>query len=117
MSPEKKLVVYDDGCPTCTVGKDFAESHDTDGALKFVGMNTEEGKTLIEKHQLDMNASAYVLREDGTRAGKAEMIREVLAHNGPLGFVLSLPFRVPYLSDVLYDLLALHRKHVTKSKI
>ncbi len=111
----KKTVVFDDGCPTCTVGKDFAESHDAQKALTFVGMNTEEGKVLIEKHNLDMNASAYVLREDGSRAAKSEMIREVLAHNGLLGFVFSVPFRVPYLSDMLYDLLALHRKHVTRS--
>ncbi len=110
-------VVFDDGCPTCTVGKDFAAAHDSGKALKFVGMNTEEGKALIEKHQLDMNASAYVLHHDGSRAAKSEMIREVLAHNGLLGFVFSLPFRIPYLSDVLYDLLALHRKHVTKTKI
>ncbi len=112
-----KTVVFDDGCPTCTVGKDFAQAHDADKALRFVGMNTEEGKALIEKYQLDMNASAYVLNEDGSLAAKAEMIREVLEHNGPIGFVFSLPFRIPFVSNVLYDLLALHRRHVTKTRI
>ncbi len=114
---QRKVVVFDDGCPTCTVGMEFAEAHDTEKLLTFVGMNTEEGKSLIEKHKLDMNASAYVLRDDGSHAEKSEMIREVLAHNGPLGFMFSLPFRIPYLSDALYDLLALHRKHVTKTKV
>ncbi len=117
MDTKKEVVVFDDGCPTCTVGMEFAEAHDSKKALTFVGMNTEEGKALIEKHQLDMSASAYVVQGDGTRVEKARMMVEVLSHNGLLGFVLSIPFRVPYLSDWLYNMLALHRKHVTKSKV
>ncbi len=116
MDTKKEVVVFDDGCPTCTVGMEFAEAHDSKKALTFVGMNTEEGKALIEKNQLDMNASAYVLHEDGTRVEKARMMVEVLSHNGLLGFLLSIPFRMPYVSDWLYNVLTLHRKHVTKSK-
>jgi predicted DCC family thiol-disulfide oxidoreductase YuxK len=99
---QRKVVVFDDKCPACTVGMEFAESHDADSALKFVGINTEEGKMLIKKHDLDVNASAYVLHEDGSRAEKSAMMAEILSHNGFLGMVLSLPFRVPIVGNWLY---------------
>lgn len=118
MSDEKgkKVVVYDDGCPTCTVGMEFAKKLDGEEVLEFVGMNTEKGGELVRTHGLDMNASAYVLHSDGSRTEKAKMMVEVLSHTGGLGFLLGLPFRVPFFGERLYYLLTLHRKHVTKSK-
>lgn len=113
---EKKIVIYDDGCPTCTVGMEFAEKHDSDGAFTFVGMNTEEGQALIVKHQLDMSASAYVVHDDGSHAEKARMMVEIFSRAGFLGLLVSLPFRVPILGNWLYGLLALHRKHATKTE-
>jgi predicted DCC family thiol-disulfide oxidoreductase YuxK len=115
MEKEKKTVVYDDGCPTCTVGVEFAKKLDGKEALEFVGMNTEKGKQLVQENGLDMNASAYVLHSDGSRTEKARMMVEVLSHNGLIGFVLSLPFRVPVVGELLYYLLTLHRRHLTKS--
>jgi predicted DCC family thiol-disulfide oxidoreductase YuxK len=114
---EKKLtVVFDDGCPMCTVGMNVADSLDGKDAVEFVGMNTERGKTLVQEHKLDMNASAYAFRADGTRTEKSQMMRDVLANNGVLGFIMSLPFRIPYLNDILYRILAWTRWHITKSK-
>ncbi len=112
---EKKVVVYDDGCPTCTVGMEFAKKLDGEQALEFVGMNSEKGKELVRANGLDMNASAYVLH-NGSKTGKAKMMVEILSHNGLFGFVLSLPFRLPVVGEWLYYLLTLHRKHVTKTK-
>lgn len=115
---EKKLtVVFDDKCPTCTVGMNVADALDSHDAVEFVGMNTERGKALIQQHNLDMNASAYAFHADGTKTEKSRMMRDVLAHNGILGFLLSLPFRIPFVSDKVYSVLALHRKHVTKSDV
>lgn len=108
-------VIYDDGCPTCTVGMHLAEGIDRTKSLDFIGMNTDEGQRIIATHQLDMHRSAYVI--DGENiSGRAEMMREVLSRGGSIGFLLSLPFRVPYLGNALYDLLARHRAHVTKSE-
>lgn len=112
----KKTVIFDDGCPTCRVGMEFAQTHGGSESLEFVGMNTEEGKALIEKHQLDMNASAYVVHDDGSRAEKARMMVEIFSRAGFLGLLASLPFRVPIVGDWMYSLLALHRKHVTKTE-
>ena len=104
---EKKLtVVFDDGCPLCTAGKNVAKALDKSEAVDFVGMNTERVRALIEEHRLDMNTSAYALRADGLKTEKSRMMRDVLRHNGLVGFLLSVPFRLPYLGDKLYDLLA-----------
>lgn len=108
---EKRLtVVYDDDCPTCTVGKNISEKLDKKQAIDFVGMNTERGRTLAHEHNLDVRASAYAIK-DGVVAGKSQMVRTVLAHNGILGFLVSLPFRIPWLGDRLYELIVRHRSH------
>jgi predicted DCC family thiol-disulfide oxidoreductase YuxK len=113
----KLKVVYDDGCPMCTVGMNVADALDKDEAVEFIGMNTEEGKSLIRERGLDMNATAYAFHADGTTSEKRHMLRDVLAHNGPIGFVLSLPFRVPYLGDALYALFAFVRLRITRSPL
>ncbi|MBI5456930.1 DUF393 domain-containing protein [Candidatus Kaiserbacteria bacterium] len=114
---ENKLtVVFDDGCPLCTVAKNVTDSLDKKDAMEFVGMNTERGQALIEEHKFDMNKSAYVVRTDGTTAEKAEMAREIFAHNGFLGFLFSLPFRIPYVGNLLYSAGPWTRWYTTKSK-
>jgi predicted DCC family thiol-disulfide oxidoreductase YuxK len=107
---ERLTVVYDDGCPTCTVGKNLSEKLDKNKKLDFVGMNTERGHSLVHEHGLDMHASAYAIR-DGKVSGKSAMVRDVLTHNGTLGFFISLPFRIPWVGDRLYELIARHRSH------
>lgn len=113
---QKVTVVYDDGCPTCTVGKNMAERLDHAHAITFVGMNTDAGKALVQQHQLDMDSSAYAISERETLS-KAAMVKSVLSHNGFVGMLLSLPFRIPWLGDKLYDVLVLHRNHVTTSTV
>lgn len=112
---KEMVVVFDDRCPTCATGKRFAESFDQDKRIDFVGMNTERGKALIQERGLDMGRSAYALHADGSTAEKSHMVRDVLARNGLVGFFLSLPFRIPHIGDTLYTVLALHRRHTTKS--
>jgi predicted DCC family thiol-disulfide oxidoreductase YuxK len=115
-TPKKLTLVYDDGCPTCTVGVTIAKKLDKNGSLILVGMNTEEGRELVHKHGLDMNSSAYALSENGSITAKAQMAKDVLANKGLGGFLLSLPFRLPSpIADRLYWLLAQHRRHTTKT--
>ena len=113
---EKLKVVFDDGCPTCTLGKNMSERLDTTHSIEFIGMNTEHGKRLITANGLNMTESAYAIQEN-TISGKSEMARRVLAHNGIIGAILSIPFRIPWLSDKFYDVLALHRRHVATSRV
>ena len=114
---EKRVkVIYDDHCPTCRIGISLADSLDRTGTLEFIGMNTEEGAELVREHSLDMSASAYIL--DGSKIeGKAAFMRTLFRRGGFLGFLISLPFRIPYVGTTLYSLLARHRAHVTTSKI
>ena len=114
---EKLTVIFDDECSLCTAGRNFASKFDRNKTIQFIGMNTERGKELIDRHHLDMNQSAYAFREDGSRAEKSYMVRDVLAQNGLVGFLLSLPFRIPYVSDKLYDFLAQIRWHTTGSRV
>ncbi len=78
-------------------------------------MNTEHGKQLISEHGLNMSESAYSI-EGNTSAAKSAMVKQVLAHNGIVGVIVSLPFRIPWLGDKLYDLIASHRAHTEKSQ-
>lgn len=115
MTQSTTTVIFDDGCPTCQVGMDMAEYLDTANTIEFVGMNTDEGKKLITQHGLDMERSAYAIH-DGSIMQKAAFMREVFGRSGIRGWLISLPFRIPYFSDRAYDLLARHRKHRTTTK-
>ena len=112
---EKLTVVFDDKCPMCKVGMDVSGALDQEDSIDFVGMNTERGKAMIQRHGLDMNKSAYAFHMDGTMTEKSHMMRDILSRNGTLGFLMSLPFRVPYFGEVLYKLLATIRWHITSS--
>jgi predicted DCC family thiol-disulfide oxidoreductase YuxK len=114
---ERKVkVIYDDGCPTCTVGISLAGTLDHADSMEFIGMNTDAGKHIIAEKGLDMVESAYVI--DGERVeGKAAFMREVFSRGGVIGFLISLPFRIPIIGNAIYYLLALHRAHVTKTEI
>jgi predicted DCC family thiol-disulfide oxidoreductase YuxK len=107
-------VLYDDCCAACTVGKNFAQRFDHRYAIKFVGMSTEEGKRLMTAFRLDTNQSAYAVK-GGLILNKRQMMCEVLSHDGLIGSIVSIPFRIPYLGDWLYDLLAVCRSRITTS--
>lgn len=94
----------------------MSERLDTTHSIEFIGMNTEHGERLITEHSLNMTESAYAIQENAI-SKKSEMVRRVLAYNGIIGAILSIPFRIPWLSDKLYDVLALHRRHVTASRL
>lgn len=114
---ERKVkVIYDDGCPTCTVGISIADRLDHADSMEFIGMNTDAGKQIIAEKGLDMMESAYVVDGDAV-AGKAAFMREVFSRGGVVGTLISLPFRIPILGNALYRLLALHRRHVTKTTL
>lgn len=114
---ERKVkVIYDDGCPTCTVGISIADKLDHADSMEFIGMNTDAGKRIIAEKDLDMLESAYLIDGDSV-AGKAAFMREVFRRGGVFGFLISLPFRIPLLGNALYRLLALHRRHVTKTEL
>ncbi|HWO07637.1 MAG TPA: DCC1-like thiol-disulfide oxidoreductase family protein [Candidatus Paceibacterota bacterium] len=107
---ERPIVIYDDDCPVCTVGKNASERLDTEKHLEFVGMNTSRGRELVRTRNLDIHTSAYYI--DGEYVTeKARMMRDVLAHNGVVGFVASLPFRIPWFGDRLYELISRHQEH------
>ena len=109
-------VIYDDGCPTCSVGIAFADKLDHTDSMELIGMNTEEGKRIVSDRGLNMTESAYVIDGESI-SGKAAFMREVFRRGGLIGLLISLPFRVPYFGNVLYRLLALHRKHITRTEL
>ncbi len=111
----KSMLIFDDGCKVCSLGVRSAATLTKDDDVRYVGMSTEEGKGYVQKHALDMNASAYLIHADGTVQEKEAMAAAVLRRGGPLGYVLSLPFRIPYVSRFLYNVLAWVRFHTTKT--
>ena len=99
---------------TCGALKSASERLDANKSIKYVGMNTVEGKELVAARGLDMSNSAYAI-EENVVFEKARMVSHVLSYHGFIGALLRLPFQIPWLSDKLYDFLALHRTHITKN--
>jgi hypothetical protein len=88
----------------------------TDQPVRPVGMNSPEGKKLVARHGLRMNESAYLIDTQGAVIEKEAMAASVLTRAGALGKLLSIPFRIPYVSRMLYTILAWVRFHTTTTK-
>jgi predicted DCC family thiol-disulfide oxidoreductase YuxK len=110
------VLVFDDRCATCSLGVRAVQRLNADNSIRYVGMNSPEGNKYVHDLNLDMNASAYLIDKHGTIKEKEAMAASVLAKSGVVGTLLSVPFRIPYVSRFLYTALAWVRFHTTTTR-
>lgn len=116
MEDKKLVLIFDDTCAMCSRGINFVDTLSKDLPVRPVSMHSVEGQRYIAVHKLDMNASAYLIDEHGVIKEKEAMAASVLRRAGILGKLLSIPFRIPYVSRMLYAMLAWVRFHTTSTK-
>lgn len=114
---EKAVLVFDDGCTMCSLGVRAVKRLTKDGTIRYVGMSSKEGEKYVSDHALDMGASAYLIDERGVVKGKEEMAASVLRRGGVAGTLLSVLFKIPYVSRLLYTILAWVRFHTTSTRV
>lgn len=108
---ERKIVIYDNACATCNIARSAAKSLGASENIEFVGMHSPAGKALVQKHNLDMEKSAYAISPDGSVQSRSSMIDTVLASTGLIGRTFGALFRfIPRpAADALYDFASRHR--------
>lgn len=103
--------LYDGVCVLCSGGVRYTLKHERDHAMRFVAIQSREGRALSERHGIDPDdPESFLFIENGTALAKADGVLALLRHlNGParlllLGRALPKAFR-----DWLYDRLARNR--------
>lgn len=111
----KKILIYDGECTVCTAARDAVAKRDSRHVFELVDAHSTEGKRLQEAHQLDTNASAYVI-ENGVLRDKSDMALYVLEN---LNWFEKLVAKIGRLmpkkaADIIYSFLARHRNIFNK---
>lgn len=108
---DKGIVLFDGVCNFCNNSVNFIIRKDNTDYFRFLALQSEKGKKIIERHNLDPeNLQTIIFLEDGkiyTRSTAALRIARKLKGGWKLfyGFVI-----VPtFLRDVVYNIIAKNR--------
>lgn len=108
---DKGIVLFDGVCNFCNNSVNFIIRKDNTDYFRFLALQSEKGKKIIERHNLDPeNLQTIIFLEDGkiyTRSTAALRIARKLNGGWKLfyGFVI-----VPtFIRDIIYNVIAKHR--------
>ncbi len=103
--------LYDGVCVLCSGGVRYTLRHERDRAIRFVAIQSREGRALAQAHGLDADdPDSFLFIENGRALTKSDGVLTLIRHlGGParlllLGRFLPRPWR-----DWLYDRLARNR--------
>jgi len=74
VSTEEILILGDDDCEPCQKLHDALKQEEGAGKVRFVGVNSEEGRALIQDADSAEIPTAFV--REGTRWGKCDIFRD-----------------------------------------
>lgn len=117
-SAQNPILLYDGVCVLCSGGVRFVLRHEREPAIRFVAVQSTEGRALARVHGLDPQApESFLFIENGAALAKSDAAFAVIRHlRGParlllLGRILPRPLR-----DWLYDRIARNRYHLFGQK-
>ena len=102
---DKLIILFDGVCNMCVWSVQFIIKRDANDIFRFASLQSEEGKNLIKKHNL--NIDSIVLLQDGVIKRKSTAVLSVLYHLRTVLRCLIIFYLIPYpIRDVIYDLIA-----------
>lgn len=108
---EAPIWLYDGVCVLCSGGVRHALRHERDHAMRFVAIQSGEGRELARQHGIDPDDPAsFLLIEDGRALAKSDGVLALVEHlNGPARLLLAGRALPKGLRDWLYDRVARNR--------
>jgi len=108
---EKKIILFDGVCNLCNKAVTYIIDHDPKDQFRFAALQSEVGKALLEKHDIDPAAvdSIVLISEDKAfiKAGAALRIAKHLSGLLPALYVfVVLP---AFITNSVYDIIARNR--------
>ena len=111
MGPSGPIWLYDGVCVLCSGAVQYTLRHEREPAIRFVAIQSREGRALAQAHGIDPDdPESFLFIEDGKALAKSDGVLALLRHlRGParllrIGAVLPQAMR-----DWLYDRVARNR--------
>ena len=103
--------LYDGVCVLCSGGVHYTLRHERDHAIRFVAIQSGEGRMLALTHGIDPDdPESFLFIEDGKALGKSDGVLALVAHlGGPARLLLVGGVLPRSVRDWLYDRVARNR--------
>ncbi|WP_299831134.1 thiol-disulfide oxidoreductase DCC family protein [uncultured Roseobacter sp.] len=109
--PTQAIWVFDSLCVLCDGGVQYTLKHEKTDSIRFVAIQSQEGRDLATEHGIDHDDPAtFLFIENGAALEKSDAILALVRHlKGPARLVLLTRFLPRRLRDVGYEILARYR--------
>jgi predicted DCC family thiol-disulfide oxidoreductase YuxK len=103
--------LYDGVCVLCSGGVRYALKHERDEAMRFVAIQSREGRELALAHGIDPDdPESFLFIENGVALPKSDGVLALIRHlGGPARLLLAGQVLPRALRDGLYDRVARNR--------
>lgn len=111
MNPPALVWLYDGVCVLCSGGVHYTLRHERDPTIRFVAIQSREGRALAQAHGIDPDdPESFLFIEDGQALEKSDGVLALLRHLGGPARLLLVGFVLPRaIRDWLYDRVARNR--------
>lgn len=106
--------LYDGVCVLCSGGVNYTLRHERDKAIRFVAIQSPEGRELAIRHGIEPDdPQSFLFIENGRALAKSDGVLALVAHlNGPARLLLAGHLLPKGLRDWLYDRVARNRYRI-----
>ena len=108
----KKLILFDGVCNLCNNTVQYVIKHDKKDVFRFTALQSEIGKSIIEKYNIDTTKTDSILlysNENGLKA-KSTAALYIAKHLGFPNYLMSVFFIIPtFLRNWVYNFIAKNR--------
>lgn len=107
----KAIWLFDGVCILCSWGVRYTLRHEIEPTIRFVAIQSAEGRRICEEHALDADDPAtFLFIEDGVALEKSAGVIALVQHlRGPARMVRLARFLPKALRDFCYDIVARNR--------
>ena len=111
MPQDAPVWLYDGVCVLCSGGVRYTLRHERDQAIRFVAIQSHEGRALAQAHGIDPDdPESFLFIEDGRALAKSDGVLALLRHlEGPARLLLAGNALPRPLRNWLYDRVACNR--------
>ena len=106
--------LFDGACVLCSWGVRYTLRHEKTDSIRFVAIQTDEGRELAERHDVDPDDPAsFLFVENGQALEKSDAVLALVRHlTGPARLILAFRWAPKRARDAVYSLIADNRYRV-----
>ncbi|WP_324752052.1 thiol-disulfide oxidoreductase DCC family protein [Roseovarius sp. Pro17] len=111
MKQNMAIWVFDSQCVLCDGGVQYTLRHEKAASIRFVAIQSSEGRALAKQHGVDPDdPSTFLFIENGVALEKSDAVIALSRHlNGPSRFVPLTKILPKGMRDFAYGIVAKHR--------